>query len=187
MSGRIPIPAADDLSDEQRAIYDSIGSGKRGEVPDLFMALMHNPTLADRTQALGVLLRYDTTLEPRLSELAILLVARHWACPYEWHYHEPEALKGGLAENIVEAIRTGARPKFENDDEKVVRAYTRELLTNRRVSDETYDRARDMFNDRGVVELTALIGYYSMIAMTLCEHRVPLPGGAAPRIADTPA
>lgn len=185
-TGRITIPRAEDLDSEQTNIYEAIRGGKRGEVPDLFMALMHNPKVADRTQALGVLLRYDTNLEPRLSELAILVVARHWACPYEWHYHEPEALKGGLDEDIVEAIRTGARPEFTHEDENAVHAYARELLTNRRVSDETYQQALALFGERGVVELTSLIGYYSMIAMTLTEHHVPLPGGAAPRIPDTP-
>ena len=185
-SGRITIPGPDGLNAEQQAVYDAIKGSKRGEVPDLFMATMQNPALTDRIQALGALLRYDTTLEPRLSELTILLVALHWACPYEWHYHEPEALKGGLDPNIVDALREGRPPTFEHDDEKAIHAYTRELLTNRRVSAESYQRAMTLFGERGVVELTSLIGYYSMIAMTLNEHRVPMPGGAAPRIPDIP-
>ena len=86
---RLPLPSADSLSEDQRRVYDAILSGPRGTVPALFMAFMHNAELADRVQALGALLRYDTSLEPRLSELAILAVARHWSCQYEWHWHAP--------------------------------------------------------------------------------------------------
>ena len=93
-----------------------------------------------------------------------------------------EAVKGGLAPAVIEAIRIGARPDFQNADEKVVYAYARELLRNRRVSDDTYQLALDTLGTVGVVELTGLIGYYNMIAMTLNEHRVPLPDGATPAL-----
>ncbi len=179
---RIPLPREDQLDDAQREVYDDIKSGRRGAVLDLFMMLMHNPKLADRAQRLGVFLRYETSLETRLSELAVLTTAKHWNSSYEWHFHEKEALAGGLAPNIIEAVRTGNSPKFENAEEAAIYAYAREVLTNRHASDETYAAALAHFGNAGMVELTCLIGYYCMIALTLNEHGVPLPEGAEPAL-----
>ena len=179
---RLPLPRVEALSADQRRVYDAIASGPRGTVPELFMALMHNAELADRVQALGALLRYDTSLEPRLSELAILAIARHWSCQYEWHWHAPEAARAGLPEAVIEAIGQRRPPPLSAEDEETVYDFTCELQTNRAVSDETYDRALALLGPAGTVELTALNGYYAMIAMTLNEHRVPLPGGAAPQL-----
>ena len=179
---RLPLPAADSLSEDQRRVYDAIESGPRGTVPQLFMALLHNAELADRIQRLGALLRYQTSLPPRLSELAILAIARHWSCQYEWHWHAPEAVEAGLPDAVIEAIRQRRPPPLSAPDEVAVYDYTCELQANRAVSDETYDKALTLLGPAGVVELTALNGYYTMIAMTLNEHRVPLPGGAAPQL-----
>ena len=179
---RIPLPKENELDDVQRKVYDEIKAGRRGAVLDLFMMLMHNPALADRAQRLGVLLRYDTSLETRLSELAVLTTAKHWNSSYEWHFHEQEARAGGLAEDIIDALRAGEVPIFKNADEAAVYAYAREILDNRHASDETYRTALDLFGKAGMVELTCLIGYYCMIAMTLNEHGVPLPDGAEPQL-----
>ena len=121
---RLPRPGVEGLSEDQRRVYDAIASGPRGTVPELFMALMHNAELADRTQALGALLRYQTSLEPRLSELAILAVARHWSCQYEWHWHAPEAARAGLPDTVIEAIRHRRRPPFSAEDEVTVYDFT---------------------------------------------------------------
>ena len=179
---RLPLPDVDSLSEDQRRVYDAIESGPRGTVPALFMAFLHNAELADRIQRLGALLRYQTSLPPRLSELAILAIARHWSCQYEWHWHAPEAVQAGLSDAVIEAIRHRCPPPLSAPDEVAVYDYTCELQANRAVSDETYDKALELLGPAGVVELTALNGYYTMIAMTLNEHRVPLPGGAAPQL-----
>ena len=117
---RLPLPRVDGLSADQRRVYDTIASGPRGTVPALFMALMHNAELADRVQALGALLRYQTSLEPRLSELAILAVARHWSCQYEWHWHAPEAERAGLPHAVIEAIKHRRPPPLSAEDEVTV-------------------------------------------------------------------
>ena len=78
--------------------------------------------------------------------------------------------------------RSGSAPKFENADEAAIYAYAREVLTNRHASDETYAAALAHFGNAGMVELTCLIGYYCMIALTLNEHGVPLPEGAEPAL-----
>ena len=179
---RLPLPNVETLTADQRRVYEAIESGPRGTVPDLFVALLHNAELADRVQALGALLRYQTSLEPKLSELAILAIARHWSCQYEWHWHAPEAARAGVPDSVIEAIKHRRPSPLSAEDEVIVYDYTCELQTNRAVSDETYDKALALLGPAGVVELTALNGYYAMIAMTLNEHRVPLPDGAAPQL-----
>ena len=111
-----------------------------------------------------------------------LAVARHWSCQYEWHWHAPEAARAGLPGAVIEAIAQRRPPPLTAPDESTVYDFSCELQANRAVSDETYDKALDLLGPAGVVELTALNGYYAMIAMTLNEHRVPLPDGAAAQL-----
>jgi 4-carboxymuconolactone decarboxylase len=177
---RIPLPSAETLTPEQRRVYDAIASGPRGGVRGPFRALLHAPELTDKWQQLGELLRYRTSLSPRLSELAILVTARHWDCQYEWFAHEQHALKGGLPPAIIAAIKNGQRPKFDKTDDAAIYDYALELQTSRAVGAETYKRALDAFGPTGVVELTALLGYYTMVAMTLNAHEIPLPPDTPP-------
>ncbi len=175
---RIPLAAAENLSPEQRAVYDAIASGPRAGVRGPFLALLHQPAVADKWQQLGEVLRYKTSLPPRLSELAILVTARHFDCQYEWAAHERHALKGGLAQAIVDAIKAGKRPQLAAD-EQAIYDYAVEMHERHAVSTATYERARSAFGTVGVVELTALLGYYSMVAMTLNAHEI-VPEGAPP-------
>jgi 4-carboxymuconolactone decarboxylase len=177
---RLPPLKPDELSPEQRRIYDAIASGPRGGVRGPFLALLHVPELADRIQRLGEYLRFNTGFAPRLSELAILLTARRYNCRYEWQAHEPHAQKGGLAQDVIDAIRQRRRPATLQQDEAAVYDYATELLHAGEVSEAAYRRVVDAFGTRGAVELTGLIGYYTMIAMTLLAHEVPLPPGKNP-------
>ena len=180
---RIPILKETELNDEQRRVYEEIKESRQGKVPDLFMALLHSPVLADHGQRLGTFHRHRSSLPTRLVELSILTTAKHWSCAYEWHFHESAARENGLDGGVIEAIRDGAQLEFQRSDESAVYAYTHELLVNRHVSDETYQAAWDELGTVGVVDLTSLIGYYCMIAMTLNEHGVPLPEGITPALA----
>jgi 4-carboxymuconolactone decarboxylase len=179
---RIPLFPVDNMTDEQRQVYDAVVSGPRGKVVGPLRAALHRPELADKWQQLGEILRYRTSLPPRLSELAILVTARHWSSQVEWQQHKPPALKGGLSPEVIEAIREGKRPAFANGDEEAVHDYCLELHRSRKVSANTYKRALDLIGVLGIVELTALIGYYTMVAMTLIAHEIPLPEGATPEL-----
>ncbi|HEX9464314.1 MAG TPA: carboxymuconolactone decarboxylase family protein [Alphaproteobacteria bacterium] len=175
---RISLAAPENLNAEQRRVYDAIASGPRAGVRGPFLALLHQPALADKWQQLGEVLRYRTSLTPRLSELAILVTARHMDCQYEWVAHEKHATAGGLSTDVIAAIKAGRRPKLAAD-EQAVYDYAIELHERHVVSPETYDRARTAFGPVGVVELTALLGYYTMVAMTLNAHEI-LPEGPPP-------
>ena len=175
---RIPLPSAEELTLEQRRVHDAITGLRGGHIPTPYRAALHSPELADKWQQLGELLRYRTTLPLRLSELAVLVVARHHDCQYEWHFHAPVALKSGVAGDVVEAIRLGCRPDIQQADERAVYDYSSELLQSKFVSAATHAQALAILGVTGVVELTAFLGYYVMVAMTLNAHELPLPAGA---------
>jgi 4-carboxymuconolactone decarboxylase len=177
---RLPALEPDKLAPDQHRVYDAISSGPRGGVRGPFLALIHVPELTDRIQHLGEYLRYGTSFPPRLSELAILITARHYSCNYEWQAHEPFARKGGLAAGIIDAIKERRRPDGMQPDEIAVYDFTTELLRHGKISDEAYDCVVKAFGTRGAVELGALIGYYIMIGMTLLAHEVALPPGMEP-------
>lgn len=175
MAPRIPLPGPNEMNADQKAVYDKIISGPRGTLVGPLRAALHNPSLADAWQALGQVLRYETSLPADLNELAILITARHWNSELEWTIHAGAARKAGLDDKIIEAIRSCKMPEFAREEEREIYDFSRELLENGKVTDRVYDTLLSRWGPVGTVELTALVGYYSMVAMTLNAHGIPLP------------
>jgi 4-carboxymuconolactone decarboxylase len=163
------------LTEAQGEVYRRIVSGPRGHIVGPLRVALHSPELADRWQAFGEFLRYRTSLEPQISELAIIIVGRFWNSQLEWLVHADIAQKSGVSKALIEDIRLGRPPRFVNDREACVYEFTRELLAHSRVAEDTYVRAWAELGTVTLVELTALVGYYSMVAMMLNAHKVPLP------------
>lgn len=180
---RIPFPTPDTMSPEQRAVHDRVVSGPRGRIEGPLRAALYNAELADRWQALGAQLRYNTSLPPRLSEIAILATGRVCQSPFEWYAHRRESEKIGIEQDILDAMLAQTDVPFRSADETLVYNYARELATFRSVSDATYAATLAHFGALTVVELTALVGYYTMVAMTLNAHEIPLPDGTQPAFA----
>lgn len=178
MTTRTPFLTPEQMDPEQRRVFDDIVRTRGTWLNGPYAPLLHSPELADKAQQFGELVRYRTTLEPRLSELAIIVTARHWDCQFEWFQHEKIARKQGIAEAVCEAIAKGQLPQLADESEEVVYAFATQLLERHRVSEATYSRARELFGVKGVVELVAVIGYYGFIALTLNAHEVPLPAAA---------
>jgi 4-carboxymuconolactone decarboxylase len=177
---RIPFPTPETMSPEQLAVYNKVVSGPRGKIEGPLRAALYNPELADRWQALGAQLRYNTSLSPRLSEIAICATGRLFQSPFEWYAHRREAEKVGVEKEILDAILDQKQPPFKTVHEKIVYAFSCELCQHHSVSDSTYAAALEQFGALTVVELTALVGYYAMVAMTLNCHEIPLPEGISP-------
>ncbi|MFK8079727.1 MAG: carboxymuconolactone decarboxylase family protein [Granulosicoccus sp.] len=174
--GRISFPTPESMSMDQRAVYDDIVTGPRGRLVGPLRAVLHNATLADRWQRFGQVLRFETSLPAHLNELAILVTARRWNSDLEWAIHAQEAARAGLPDELAEAIRTGTAPDFGEDIAcREIYDYARELLMNGDVSDSAHAAVTTRWNEVGVVELTSVIGYYSMVAMILNSQQVPLP------------
>lgn len=179
---RISFPSPDTMNAEQRLVYDDIVSGPRARLVGPLRAALHNPELADRWQKMGALLRFGTSIEPRHSELAILVTARRWNSQLEWYIHATAAQTAGLPQSVIDAMLVAAPPVFEDASDAAVYEYTRQLLQHGMVDEPAYQRVLGIFGEAGTVELTAIVGYYSMVAMTLNAHHIPLPdeGAVAP-------
>jgi 4-carboxymuconolactone decarboxylase len=163
----------DSLSAEQKRVHDVIVAGPRGRVEAPLAVWLHSPELAEKAQALGAFCRFGTSLPPRLSELAIVVTAAHWQAGYEWSVHAPIAVRSGLGEAAVEAIREGKEPCFTMEDEAVVFTFSSELLTRRCVSSDTYEKAVSILGTTATIELVGILGYYGLISMTICAFEIP--------------
>jgi 4-carboxymuconolactone decarboxylase len=177
---RVPLVSESEMTPQQRRVYDAMRSGRRKSAPVGPLAIaMHRPELAEAWSALGLVLRFDSTFAPRLREFTILLTGRYWDCQFEWASHEAEARLAGLSAQSIETLRRGGT-QFDAQDEQLIHDYAVELMDRHFVGDALYGRVRDMFGVSGVVELTALIGYYAMVALTLNAHEFGVPDGVMP-------
>jgi 4-carboxymuconolactone decarboxylase len=181
---RLPELDPKDMTAEQRKAHDAIMASPRGKVEGPLKVWLHSPQLADRAQALGAHCRYFSVLPQRLSELAIIIVGAHWRAGFEWFVHAPIAIEAGIDPVIVETIRKGGKPAFKEDDEAAVHDFCRELLTDRKVTQATYDRACSLLGNQAVVDLTGVLGYYTLISMTINAFEVDIPDGGADPFAD---
>ncbi len=166
-----------EMDEEQGRIADEIAAGPRGGLRGPFRAWLRSPTLADRAQKLGEFCRYNSSLPPQLSELAILVTARHWRAQYEWFAHAKIASEAGVADEVIEAIRTGGTPEVADPGQALVYDFAREYYATSRVGEATYARAVAQLGEPGVVDLVAIMGYYGLVAMTLNVFDMPLPEG----------
>ena len=181
-------PLADaELNAAQRAAAAELAAGPRGGVVGPFIAALRSPELMTRLQRLGEYLRYRNALGPRLTELAVLITARAWSQPFEWAMHVGEAEARGIARATISAIGRGKRPPRMADDEAVVYDFLSELHATQAVRDATYARAVASLGEPGVVDLTAVAGYYTTLAMILNVARTPVPPGERSALADLPA
>jgi 4-carboxymuconolactone decarboxylase len=172
----------DKLTPEQKAMVEHLFAGERGGMNGPFNVTLRSPEMGDLAQKLGAQLRFHSSLPNRLNEMAILMTARFWNAQYEWSAHRKNALAAGLNPAVIEAIATGKRPGSMQPDEEAVYNFGDELLRTREVSDTAFKGARDKFGERGVVDLTGVMGYYCFVSMMLNIDRYPLPDGEKPEL-----
>lgn len=147
-----------------------------------FNAFVHAPAAGKHMSALGARLRFKTTIEPRLSELAIITVGARWKAEFEWWAHAGQARKQGIPDAVIDAIGRGdAEPPFQAEDERVVHAVASKLTAAGQLDQATYEAAHALLGDQGMVELVALCGYYTLVSYLLNAFDVPLPPGARQR------
>lgn len=161
---RMPLPAMDAMTPEQKAAAQALIDGPRKGVYGPFLPLMRSPALLDRVARVGEYLRFESVLDARIRELVTAAAARHVGNQFEWHMHAPLAVKAGVDAGAIDALRQGARPASGlKDDEALALDFALELLRTNGSSEPTYERAVRSFGEQGVVELTALVGYFVMV------------------------
>jgi 4-carboxymuconolactone decarboxylase len=177
---RMPPLALDQLDPVQRAAAEELIAGPRGAVFGPFIPLLRSPELMQRLQKVGEYLRFDSALDARITEFVILIVSRHWTQQFEWRMHYPLAQKAGVAADVLEAVADGRHPAGMAPDEEAAYRFCTELLRNHGVSDATYRQALAVFGERGLVDMTALAGYFSTVSMVMnAVHTPPLAGSSA--------
>ena len=164
---RLPTIAPENYSEEQKSAAEEFESARKVPVFGPFEPLMHSPQVMNQARAMGDYLRYNSAIGNTLSELVILITAREWTQNYEWYVHYPIALKAGIKPDIADAIADGRRPMGMSEDEEIIYDFSTELHRNKRVSDTTYERAQKRFGNKGVVDLTGINGYYTLLAMQM--------------------
>jgi 4-carboxymuconolactone decarboxylase len=165
---------------EQRQVVAQIATGPRTEMFSPLLPMLRSPQLGLAAERLGEYVYYNTALEKRIYELAVLLLARHTTQQYEWRVHYPLALKAGISPDSADAIAAGRRPPHLAADETIAYDFIVELYERNDVSDASYAKFLGAFGERGVVELVGLLGYYNMIALMMNVNRTPVNPGATP-------
>lgn len=185
---RFKLIPPEQFTPEQRKLYDNIRSGPRAQTANSsaakpgplggpFNVLLRSPGIGDCVQRLGEEIRFRSSLPAKLNELAIITTARFWGAQYEWHAHAKLALDAGLDPAVVEDIAENRRPAKMSEDEAIVYDVSRELHETHGLSDASFERAVDRFGERGLFDIIAANGYYTLISMCLNVDRTPLPAG----------
>ncbi len=173
---RTPAVTREAVPEAQRATFDAIVE-ERGGVPTggPGSVLLNAPEVAQRAQDLALYLRTDTSLEPRIRELAMLLAARENDCQYIWNAHAPPGRRAGLRDELVDALRDRQELPNPAADEAAVVEYGQQFFRTRRVSQAAFDAVVAQFGVSGTTELTTLMGCYSMLAFNVNAFGVELP------------
>jgi 4-carboxymuconolactone decarboxylase len=181
---RLPFVRYDDLDADGQKVWDDIvgsrGSQlvtKEGGLSGPFNAFVTAPDVGRRLSALGATLRFGTSIERRLTEVAIITVGARWQSEFEWYAHSAMAREHGVPDAVVDAIGRGEDPPFEAADERVVYDAARQLGQDGHLDAAIYAAAQQLLGDAGLVELVSLCGYYSLISFVLNAFDVGLPPG----------
>lgn len=186
---RLPYITQAELNEDQREVWGVLTGGRRGDAARMtnaeggligpFNAMITAPRVGGPIARLGEAVRFDTQLDRRLQELAIITVGAHFRANFEFWAHSRLAVAAGLPQAIPDALAAGTAPPFAADDEELVHRFTTALLRTGRADDATYAAMRALLGDEGLVEMVASIGYYCMISLTLDAFAIRLPDGVA--------
>lgn len=168
------------LTAEQQRLSSEIASTRDGAVLGPFAVWLRTPAIADTANQFDNQLRLHGTIEKRLFELAVLVVARAWTAEYEWYAHQALARKAGLQDDVIESIRVGRSPCFTQDDERIVYETAYEISVKRSLSDSTYQAAEILLGTDKLIELITLIGLYTLVAVVVTSFECPVPDGSRP-------
>jgi len=183
---RLPDLHRDQLDPAGQEVWDLV-VGTRGRqlvnsaggLAGPFNAFVHAPDVGRHLASLGAALRFGTSIDRRLTEVAIIAVGSRWKAEFEWWAHARMAREQGVPDAVVDAIGRGDEPPFTADDERIVYSAARELTLSGTLSQDNYTAARGLLGDAGLVELVSLCGYYTLISYLLNAFAVPVPPGTA--------
>jgi len=170
----------DQLTDKQKPLAEQIMKVSSVGIGGPYNPLLRSPVLGQRMFDLLHYLRWETSVPLKLNEFAILIIGRQWRSQVEWLAHAPLAIKAGLSPDIVAELKANKRPSNMPPQESVVYDFVTELTIQHAVSDETFNRAKELLGEQQVVDLTAVAGGYVAVAMLLAMSEQDVPPGKEP-------
>jgi 4-carboxymuconolactone decarboxylase len=180
---RLPLPRRDALDAAGQAVYDRLvdpGGGSLRGLRGPGGILLHSPGLSRHSRPLNHYLRNEAGFSGRVRELAILTTARALDSQFEWAAHEPEALRQGIAPEIIDIVRFRRDTAGLDPADAIVIELGREIFDDRKVSAATFARALAHFGRPGLVDLVALMGNYAATAAILTAFDMQLDPGQEP-------
>src|SRR3982750_3030268 len=177
---RFPQLTLEQLGDAQKSLGEQVMKVSSVGLAGPYNPMMRSPVLGQRLFDLFHYLRWETSVPVKPNEFAILIIGRQWRSQVEWYAHAPLAAKAGLSPEIIAELKASKRPSGMAEDEALVYDFVTELTTTQKVSDETFARAKKVFNDQQIVDLTAVAGNYIMVAMMLAMAEETVPPGREP-------
>jgi 4-carboxymuconolactone decarboxylase len=174
---RLKLLSPGEMNPDQKETYEEAIAGKRGAAPAPMMAWLNSPQMARHATRLGEQLRFNTIFPAKLSEIAILVTARHWTAHYEWWAHKRLALKGGMDPQIIDDIRDRRTPRFDDPKGQMIHDVAKSLHEGHGLAKTLYEEAVKVLSERGLVEIIGLCGYYTLVSMTLNTFEFELPEG----------
>ena len=180
---RLKLLSPGEMNADQKQTYEEAIAGKRGAAPAPMMAWLNSPEMARHATRLGEQLRFNTIFPPKLSEIAILVTARHWTAHYEWWAHKRLALKGGMDPKIIDDIRDRRTPAFDDPKGQMIYDVAKSLHEGHGLSNTLYAEAVKVLSERGLIEVIGLCGYYTLVSMTLNTFELELPAGEVSELA----
>ena len=173
----------DNLTPDQQRVYDTLRHGPRGddqhklELAGPFGVWVRAPEIGEAVQALGKIARFGTSINNDIRELAICTTGAYFRAKFEFVVHQELAHQEGIPEKVTEALRMGRPPELHSDEQRLCYTLTTGLLTQHRIDDHSYRDAVERWGETGVIELVNIIGYYSIVALTLNAFEIPLSPG----------
>jgi 4-carboxymuconolactone decarboxylase len=162
------------LSPRQQQLHDDfLKSRPHRTLTGPFSVLIHAPDIAEPADKLANYYRKNPKLGRRLIELIILMLCRSATVQYAWSVHEPHALKEGITQDVIDAIRAKKRPDFKRDDERLMYDFITELLADKSVSAATFERTKAAFGLDGVIEAVTCAGLYGKVGLVLNSFDIP--------------
>lgn len=174
---RFPQLTMDQLTAAQKPLGEQVMKVSSVGIGGPYNPMMRSPVLGQRLFDLYHYLRWETSVPTRLNEFAILIIGRQWRSQVEWYAHAPLAQKAGLSPQIIAELKANKRPTTMSEDEAVVYDFVTELTTRHVVSDELFARAKKLFSDQQIVDLTSVAGCYVSVAMLLAMAEETTPPG----------
>lgn len=174
---RFPQLTMDQLYEKQKPLGEQIMKVSSVGLGGPYNPMLRSPVFGQKMFDLLYYLRWQTSVPLKLNEFAILIIGRQWRSQVEWFAHAPLAIKAGLSPEIVAELKTNKRPSNMPPEESAVYDFVSELTTKHVVSDETFNRTKQLLGEQQVVDLTAVAGTYITVAMVLAMAEESVPPG----------